>query len=81
MTGAKDLVWVPYTGYLLCETINGVGLAPACPSDAVDVWIPKSQLRAVEYKKHGKSDVIHEREPIEAIYVPRWLAEDRNLPV
>ena len=47
----------------------------------IDVWIPRSQCRCLEYDVGGDSKEIRCGELVRSICIPAWLAANRNLKV
>lgn len=44
-----------------------------------DEWIPRSQIRMVEYEEGGDSTEIRVGKMVRTVCIPEWLAENRNL--
>jgi hypothetical protein len=73
-----ELIFVEYDGLILRETDKAIGLAQRMSAKSVDMWIPKSQLHRITYSS-GDSKDIHKGSTVEAIEIPRWLANAKEL--
>jgi hypothetical protein len=60
---------------------GAVGFAKPKSDGSVRVWIPKSQLRELEYDVGGDSREIRLGHLVRSIHVPRWIAVQKCLEI
>jgi len=77
----NEPIWCEYQGFVAKETDKAIGLHTEFPAPhgSIEMWLPKSQLKGVEYDDGGDSLDIREGEGIRAVLVPRWLADKNDL--